>query len=200
MSQSAVKLSLGDVILFQTDDQYIGVIKYIGLIYGLKAMTQYVGVELMESIGNEGHSGTIDNYSYFLTKPGFGTHCKVTEVIQKLTPFEIFSVFKSSITSKNKRITKLESKMDPIRNNNKHKLQKTGTPIKLYDHISALTDYSSMDQEVTTTPNTPFSALPLTPTNTANAKNHGYYQQNSVVSLFSQKSMDLFPETLQTSP
>ena len=104
-------LSIGDVTLFQkASKQYIGVIRYIGLINGLSPMTQYLGIELMESIGNNGHNGSLNGYSYFDTDNGFGTHCKITDVIQKLKALEIFAIFKAKIAQKNEIITELRSK------------------------------------------------------------------------------------------
>jgi len=167
---------LGDVILFQTDSQYVGVIKYIGLIHGMEAMTEYIGVELIESIGKEGHNGTINNYSYFLTKKGFGTHCKLTQVLQKLSSFEIFAVFKSIVMNKNKKIKDLQ---DPL----KQLLPSTNIP----EQVSSLTTFQFPNRDDPVTPKTPLTMLPET--HSANTVNTHSANVNI------EESYDVFPDT-----
>ncbi len=109
---SGKRLNVNDVISFKkTNKEYIGVIKYIGLIYGLSKMSQYCGVDLIQSIGNEGHSGTIHNYSYFITQKGYGTHCKLTQVKKKLSAVKLFKLSQQSLRQKNTEISNLQKRI-----------------------------------------------------------------------------------------
>eukprot|EP00485_Elphidium_margaritaceum_P001752 CAMPEP_0202693976 /NCGR_PEP_ID=MMETSP1385-20130828/7961_1 /ASSEMBLY_ACC=CAM_ASM_000861 /TAXON_ID=933848 /ORGANISM="Elphidium margaritaceum" /LENGTH=914 /DNA_ID=CAMNT_0049349743 /DNA_START=22 /DNA_END=2766 /DNA_ORIENTATION=+ len=86
-----VRLCVGDPVLVFLNKQEkvhgIGLIKYIGFIQG-HAMTEYVGVELLEKCDN-GHDGIINGFQYFTCKASHGIHVRLTNVIRKLTATEI---------------------------------------------------------------------------------------------------------------
>eukprot|EP01084_Bolivina_argentea_P271977 462942_1 len=216
---SVERLNINDVILFQTNyKEYIGIIKYIGLIYGLQSMSEYIGIELIESIGNDGHSGTINNYSYFMTKKGFGTHCKLTDVIKKLKPFEIFKLYQNSLSQKQTHIQNLEKQIQQILNNNKCKKSQPCTPItpiKLSNAInnrlrisrlSRLTDIPLIYDPIT--PTTPLSNISLSPKQSISNKTMLSKTDNSIqsitrksiASLFSDTSDDELPSFPDTKP
>jgi len=74
---------------------HIGVVKYIGFIHGFD-MTQFIGVELIESVPF-GHSGIINDYQYFTCTDGHGIHTRVHKVLRKLEASEVAHKMKEII-------------------------------------------------------------------------------------------------------
>eukprot|EP01083_Nonionella_stella_P219857 787098_1 len=202
---SVERLNINDVIIFKTNREYIGVIKYIGLIYGLHEMTQYVGIELLESIGQLGHQGDINGYSYFSTKQGYGTHCRLTHVIRKLAAFEIFGLFQRKLIQKNKQIKELESIVDNNQSN-------CYSPFKIRCGKNALifdNDISTMSKQTDVTfasnisVQTPLSRISLTPKSISNSSANktmiskptlSLAQSESIIS-YAKSEYESFPET-----
>eukprot|EP01083_Nonionella_stella_P235994 829265_1 len=109
----SVRLNKGDAVLVQTSstDEAIGLIKYVGPMVDHDMMSEYVGVQLLESITN-GHNGTINGFTYFTSKKGHGFHTKMTNVIKKLTIADLFketSYLSGLLHTKLKYIQRLEA-------------------------------------------------------------------------------------------
>ena len=88
-----VKLTVGDAVLVQyggidnEPQQGIGLIRFMGFIQGL-GTKQYLGIELVDEIP-QGHNGCISGYKYFEAKQGHGLHCKLSDVVSKLSSEEM---------------------------------------------------------------------------------------------------------------
>lgn len=92
-----VRLLVNDVVLVTTAEkiQAIGVILYIGYIYG-HDMTEFVGIETLEPVPG-GHNGTVDNYEYFHARPHHGLHVRLTNVVRKLPASDLLNKMREVI-------------------------------------------------------------------------------------------------------
>eukprot|EP01084_Bolivina_argentea_P004927 9328_1 len=139
---SVERLKVDDVLLFHQDNEpsskILGLVRYIGSIYGTDLMKQFVGIELLQPIRN-GHNGTINGYSYFNTNKGYGTHCPLTNVIKRLKSSEIFSFCKTKLTTSATNSNQ-DSESRVHFNKLKESVPETCT-LKLYDKSSTVTDY-----------------------------------------------------------
>eukprot|EP01083_Nonionella_stella_P270552 916311_1 len=105
----AVSLSVGDVVYIKPS-QTIGLVKYIGPMGNSDIMSDYVGIELLESVSN-GHNGTIDGFTYFTARRGYGFHTKIANVLKKVFASELFEqmqLLSNMLQKQSKQISKLE--------------------------------------------------------------------------------------------
>eukprot|EP01083_Nonionella_stella_P143071 443839_1 len=105
----AVSLSVGDVVYIKPS-QTIGLVKYIGPMVDTDVMSDYVGIELLESVSN-GHNGTIDGFTYFTARRGYGFHTKIANVLKKVFASELFEqmqLLSNMLQKQSKQISKLE--------------------------------------------------------------------------------------------
>eukprot|EP01083_Nonionella_stella_P143072 443842_1 len=108
----AVSLSVGDVVYIKPS-QTIGLVKYIGPMVDTDVMSDYVGIELLESVPT-GHNGTIDGFTYFTTRTGYGFHTKIANVLKKVFASELFEqmqLLSNMLQKQSKRISKLELRL-----------------------------------------------------------------------------------------
>eukprot|EP01083_Nonionella_stella_P049653 132243_1 len=108
----SVSLSVGDVVYIKPS-QTIGLVKYIGPMVDTDVMSDYLGIELLESVPN-GHNGTIDGFTYFTTHTGYGFHTKIANVLKKVFASELFEqmqLLSNMLQKQSKRISKLELRL-----------------------------------------------------------------------------------------
>eukprot|EP01083_Nonionella_stella_P184001 666508_1 len=162
----SVRLNKGDAVLVKTNltDEAIGLIRYVGPMVDHDMMSEYVGVQLLQSITN-GHNGTINGFTYFTAKKGHGFHTKMTNVIKKLSIADLFketSYIHGLLQTKLKYIQRLEAL-----------LKKKSKPSRLslikdqFQHVSAHSGDSCLSmRSMQSRPSRTLTPLTLSPNNT----------------------------------
>eukprot|EP01083_Nonionella_stella_P143808 447685_1 len=108
----SVSLSIGDVVFIKPTEgiETIGLIKYIGPMVDHDVMSEYVGMELVESVPF-GHNGSIDGFTYFTASRGYGFHTRITNVLKKVFASDLFEQMQQlyrMLQKQSTRISKLE--------------------------------------------------------------------------------------------